>query len=54
MIAALNALLGPDQLNTSEGVTAWTVLASTGGNRGSFFGDQRDPCRERHDMSTAK
>ena len=33
MIAALNALLGPDQLNTSEGVTAWTVLASTGGNR---------------------
>ena len=53
MIAALNALLGPAQLNTSEGVTAWTVLASTGGNRGSFLATS-DLCCEGHDMSTAK
>jgi hypothetical protein len=40
-IAALNALVAPGQLNTSEGVTACTVLASTGGSDGSLFGDQR-------------
>jgi len=32
---------GPDQLNTSEGVTACIALASVGGVEGSFFTAQR-------------
>ncbi len=38
---ALNAPLGPGQLNTSDGVTACIALASTGGVEGSFFTAQR-------------